>query len=84
MLYERRQLPEISYMKHRHDTKNTFLKYDDDILKRSLSPYIFRNKLMNDFLIKLQPLVSMLFDNKNIVKNWKNYIVDKYYYKQSG
>lgn len=84
MLFERRELPEIHFLKHRHDDNDEFLRYEDKILDNSLSPYIYKNDLMNNWLKKLQPLVSLLFDQMNVVKNMKNYIVDKYYYQHNG
>ncbi len=84
MLYERKQIPELEFMKHRHDTKDSYFDYEKNILDKSLSPYIYNNDMMNGFLKRLQPLTSILFDHMNIVKNFKNYMVDKYYYKQRG
>lgn len=84
MLYERSQLPELLYMKHRHDTDDSYVKYDEQILDKSISPYVYKNDLMNGFLKRLQPLVSITTDHMNVVKNFKNYIVDKYYYKHVG
>jgi hypothetical protein len=81
MLYKRKQLPEMYYMKHRHDTDNDFVDYEKDILNKSLSPYMYENNIMNGFLTRLQPLVALLFDQMNIVKNFKNYMVDKDWYK---
>ena len=82
MLYERNQLPELHHIKHLYDDDKNFIKYDEVILDKSLSPYIFQNDLMNTWLKKMQPLVSILFDQMNIMKNWKNYMVDKYHYRQ--
>lgn len=82
MLYERNQLPELYYMKHRHDSDNdTYVKYDENILESTMSPYMFVNSMVRTFLVKLQPLVSLLFDHMNVINNFKNYIVSKYYYK---
>ena len=82
MYYEEQSLPELNYMKHRHDDDVDFVSYEDKILNNTLSPYLFNNTLMSNFLTMLQRPVSILFDNFNIVKNFKNYMVDKYYYKQ--
>ena len=82
MLYERKQLPELHYMKHLYDDDTNFVKYDETILDKTLSPYMFQNDLMNNWLKRMQPLVSILFDQMNIMKNWKNYMVDKYHYRQ--
>ena len=84
MLYNRRQLPEINYMKHRHDTNNEYVDYEKSILNKSLSPYMYENDIMNGFLNRLQGLTSIVFDQMNVMKNFKNYIVDKYYYKHNG
>jgi hypothetical protein len=84
MLHDRRQLPEIVFMKHIHDDDKNFVDYEKMILDKSLSPYIYENNIMNGYLKKMQPLVSLLFDQVNVMKNFKNYIVDKYYYKNIG
>ena len=84
MLYERKQLPELNYMKHRHDDDDSYFDYENNILDKSLSPYMYENDVMNGFLKRLQKLASLLFDHMNVMKNFKNYMVDKYYYKQRG
>jgi len=83
MLYEDKDLSELHYMKHRHDDNKDYVDYQKNILSNKLSPYLYRNDLMNSFLNKLQPLVSIFFDQMNIMKNFQNYMVDKYYYKHS-
>ena len=84
MLYDQKQLPEINYMKHRHDDNNEYVDYEKMLLDKSLSPYMYENDTMNGFLKRLQGLASMMFDQMNIMKNLKNYTVDKYYYKHNG
>lgn len=84
MLYDRQQLSELNYMKHRHDDDDSYFDYEKNILDKSLSPYMYNNDMMNNFLKRLQSLVSLNFDHMNVMKNFKNYIVDKYYYKQNG
>ena len=84
MLYERKQLPELNYMKHRHDDNDIYVDYEKTILDKSLSPYMYENDVMFGYLKRLQPLVSILFDHMNLIKNFKNYTVDKYYYKHKG
>ena len=81
MYYEEQYIPELYYMKHRHDSEKDFVDYEKIILDKSISPYLYNNDRMNTFLKSLQRLVSILFDNVNIIKNFKNYTVDKYYYK---
>ena len=84
MYFEEQSLPELHQMKHRHDDEKDFVDYEKNILNRTLSPYLFYNDLMYGFLRKLQRPVSILFDNFNIIKNFKNYNVDKYYYKHKN
>lgn len=83
MLYERKDIPELHKLKHRHDDNDQFVNYEKKILNSSLSPYMYENDLMNSWLNKMQPLTSLLFDQINVVKNFKNYVVDKYYYKHN-
>ena len=81
MYFEEKDLPELHFMKHRHDVDDQYVDYEKNILNKTLSPHMFGNNMMNEFLQKLQRLVAILFDNYNIVKNFKNYNVHKYYYK---
>ena len=84
MLYDRKQLPELRYMKHRHDDDDSYFDYEKELLDKSLSPYMYENDVMNGFLKRFQKLVSISLDQMNIVRNFKNYMVDKYHYKQRG
>ncbi len=82
MLYRKKQLPELYFIRHRHNDNNISFDYENNILNKSLSPYMYKNDLMANFLDRLQPIVSLLFDNFNIIKNLKNYNVDKYHFNQ--
>lgn len=84
MLFQRKQIKELYDLKHRHDNNDQFVDYEKQILDSTLSPYMYKNEMMNSFLKKLQPLLSILFDQMNIIKNWRNYIVDKDYYQHNG
>ena len=84
MLYEDKQLPELHYMKHRHDDNNVQVDYASKMFTNTLSAYIFNNNIMNQFLLRLQKPVSIFFDQMNVMKNWKNYLCDKNFYKHSN
>lgn len=84
MLHDLEQLPELRYMRQFHDDASPNFNYEQDILNKSLSPYMFQNITMFNFLDKLRPMLSLLFDQMNFMKNFKNYMVDKYHYKQRG
>lgn len=83
MLFDEKDIPELHYMKHRHDDNKSYNDYEKNILDRMLSPNIYNSDMMNVFLKLLQPLTAKLFDQFNILKNWNNYVVDKYYHKHS-
>lgn len=84
MYYKDQSLPELYKLKHRHDDDKNFVEYEEDILNRTLSPKIYQNDKMFGFLDRLRKLVTIFFDNYNIIKNFKNYNVDKYYYQHKN
>lgn len=84
MYYNEQHLEELYIMKHRHDDDTKFVDYEKDILNKTLSPRLFENERMFNFLNKSKRLVAIFFDNYNIIKNFKNYNVDKYYYKHKN
>jgi hypothetical protein len=85
MLYNEKDIPELSAFYHRNDdTNKNYVDYEKIILDKSLSPYIYNNNMMSGFLTMLNGLVSLFFDQFNIVKNFKNFTVDKYFYKHTN
>ena len=84
MLYDQKQLPELRYMRQFHDDISPNFNYEQDIFNKSMSPYLFQSTSMFNFLDKLRPIVALSFDQMNIIKNFKNYMVDRYHYKQIG
>lgn len=80
MLIKEKEIKEIYDIKHRNDNlRYKPYDYENNILIRSLSPFLFNNVNMNEFLLGLQLLMAKFFDSTNVVRNWKNYLVDKYY-----
>lgn len=84
MLQNRKELPELWSLKHRNDSEDRFVDYENSILDNSLSPYLYENDVMNGYLKRLQKLTSVLIDQMNVAKNFKNHLVDKYHFKQLG
>ena len=84
MLQNRKELPELWSLKHRNDSEDRHVYYENSILDNSLSPYLYENDVMNGYLKRLQKLTSVLIDQMNVAKNYKNHLVDKYHYKQLG
>lgn len=81
MLYDDKRIKELNTIKHFHDSDVDYINYEDRILNKTISPRIFLNKTMDGFLNRMNKMVSLFFDNANIIKNWRNYTVDKDYYK---
>lgn len=84
MLYKDRQIPELYDLKHFHDNDNDFINYEEVILDKSLSPRIYQNDMMVGYLDRIKKMVALMFDQINIIKNYKNYIVDKDYFKHKN
>lgn len=57
--------------------KNLGNDYTENALKNSISPYIFRNKYMNDFVTLIQLVVSDLVDAVTTLKLHKSYTHSK-------
>lgn len=77
-LIEKKEIKGIYDLKHRHDDYPKGYDYLNNILKDSLSPFIYENSNISGFLGKLEPMIANLFDNVNLLRNWKNWYVDKY------
>ena len=85
MLYDKQSIPELNVFFHRNDDiKKNYMDYQNVILNRTLSAYIYGNSNMSGFLNRLNSLISLFFDQFNIIKNFKNFTVDKYWYKQTN
>ena len=85
MLYDQQSIPELNKFFHRNDDINLqYVDYENVILNKTLSPYIYGNSTMDGFLNRLNKLVALFFDQFNIVKNFRNFTVDKYFYKHTN
>jgi len=84
MLYKDRQIEELYDIKHFHDNDNDFINYEETILDKSLSSRMFSNDMMAGFLDRIKKIAALMFDQMNIIKNYKNYIVDKDYFKHKN
>jgi len=79
-LYKDKQIRELYDMRHRHDNMSDKpVDVENFILKKTIPPFTFMNDTMNEFLLKLQKIAYLLFDHVNILRNFRNYMVDKDY-----
>ena len=59
------------------DRKHLGNDYRDNVLKNSLSPYIYRNQTMGDFLTLIQTVIGDLIDSVKYLKGYKSYTTKK-------
>jgi len=57
--------------------KNRGNDYSQNVLKKSISAYIFRNNTMNDFIILIQKVISDLIDSVTYMRSFKSYTTKK-------
>lgn len=57
--------------------KNEGNKYRENVLRNSISPYIYRNPQMNDFVIMVQHVLADLIDSVAFLKKYKSYTTRK-------
>ena len=75
-----RHLTELYYLKHRHDSKsNRHFDYENNLLKKSTTPYIWQNEEMYNYLTRIEKIAVLMLDKINYARNFFNYTVDKYY-----
>lgn len=77
-LFKSRRRQNYSIRKSAVDNrKNLGNPYRDNLLKNSLSSYIFRNAYMNDFIIFVQQILTDLVDVVGQLKAYKSYTIKK-------
>lgn len=74
------EIDELYELKHRHDSKtNRHYEWEDNILKRTTTPYIWKNENMNEYLTLLEKMMGQMFEKTAYVRNFFNFTVNKYY-----
>ena len=80
MLEQKSQIPEYYYLQTRwNDNPNRHYPWEDHILKKTLSPHIYNNPNMADYLLLLEKSTALTVETNNIIRNYFNISVDKYY-----
>lgn len=59
------------------DRKHQGNNYRDNIIRNSISPYIYRNAQMNDFVIMIQHILADLIDSVTFLKTYKSFTTKK-------
>lgn len=79
-LFKSRQKRNYSIRKNVMDNrKNLGNQYADNMLRKSISPYIVRNNRMNDFIVLIQKVLADLVDSVTYLKGFKSYTTKKDY-----
>ena len=85
MIYERKQVSELYYIRHRKDDfKNSGFDYENNIFQKTMSGVLFDNPNLNSFLMLLQKQAVLMIESTLVVRNFWNYTVDKYYNKHNN
>lgn len=80
MLYKDKEVKELWDLKHRNDNfSHNGFDYNQRLLTKSLSSFMFFNDNMSEFIGMIKNSLVLYFDSFNIVRNFKNFLVDKYY-----
>jgi hypothetical protein len=79
-LVEEIEIREIYHLKHRNDNLiHRHFNWEDNLINKTTSPYIFRNDTMKKYLSHIQKMVSVMVQSTAKVRNFFNFTVDKYY-----
>lgn len=85
MLHDDVQLPELRILKSRNDSiNNDYVDYSQNLLSNMIPSYLYNNPMFSGFLTYINSFLVLLFDQVNIVKNFKIFTVSKYYYKNKN
>lgn len=75
-----RQIPELYHLKHRNDKiLHRHFPWEENLLKKTTSTYIWKNETMNAFLTKIEKILVLMVEKSNVARNFFNYTVNKYY-----
>lgn len=85
MLEENSQIPELYYLKTRWDS-NTYRHYpwENNILKKTTSVRPWMNPNLQGFLVLLEKNVALMVESNNIIRNFFNVAVSRYYNNHWG
>ena len=80
MLYRDKQIKELYNLKHMNDDKlHQSADYENNLLRNFLSPVLYNNQNMRDYLDKIQELLVLMVEEVNYARNFYHTAVDKHY-----
>jgi hypothetical protein len=73
------QINELYYLKHKHDTfKHRHYNWEDNLLRKTTSSYIWKNPVMNKYLTHIQSILVLMVEKVSVQRNFFNFTVNKY------
>jgi len=80
MLFKEKQINELYNLKHMNDDLlHKPADYENNVLRNFLSPVLYNNQTMKEYLDGIQKLLVLMIEEVNYVRNFFNTAVDKYY-----
>lgn len=74
------EITELYDLKTRFDSKsNRHFPWEDSLLKKTTSSYIWLNPNMNEYLTKIEKIMVLIVEQTNFTRNFFNFTVHKYY-----
>lgn len=80
MLYKDKQIHELYSLKHMHDKKlHQPEDYENKILRNFLSPVLYNNQNMKNYLDLVQKILVLMVEEGNYIRNFFHTAADKHY-----
>ena len=79
MIRKQKEIAELYDMKHFNDSYIKGYEYEDNLLENSVSKHLYDNEINSGFLYHLNRQVVLMTEQILILRNLKNFFVDKYY-----
>lgn len=79
MIRKEKEIAELYNFKHIHDNYAKGYEYEDKLLENSVSKHLYDNPNNATFLSHLNKQVVLMFEQVLLIRNLKNFFVDKYY-----
>ena len=79
MIRKEKEINELYNFKHIHDNYIKGYDYEETLLQNSVSKHLYDNPNNSKFLYYLNKQVILMFEQVLLIRNLKNFFVDKYY-----
>jgi hypothetical protein len=81
MLHKEQYESELYWFRHKNTSEPEYVDIENVFIEKTFSPHMVGNDNLFGFISILKKMVVKLFDNHSIIRNFKNYSVNKYFYK---